>query len=42
MDKKWAPGLLMRKKIGMTVNAWKLRGTDGEWEWGQKIIDRNW
>lgn len=41
MDKKWAPGQLMRKKIGMMANGWKLRRTDEEWEWGQRI-DRKW
>ena len=41
MDKKWAPGLLMRKKIGMMANGWKLRRTDEEWERGQRI-DRKW
>ena len=41
MDKKWAPGLLMRKKIGMMANGWKLRRTDEEWEQGQRI-DRKW
>ena len=41
MDKKWAPGLLMRKKIGIMANGWKLRRTDGEWECWQRI-DRKW
>lgn len=41
MDKKLAPRPLMRKKIGMMANGWKLRKIDGEWEQGPRI-DRNW
>ena len=36
MDKQRAPGLLMRKKIGMVANGWKLRRTDGEMGAGTK------
>lgn len=32
---------VMRKKIGMMANGWKLRRTDEEWERGQRI-DRKW